>query len=434
MEFFNALLLTLCASYGIGCGGPLPPPPPPPPPPVEEDPEYGTLLRDGCSKEFPGIKWILYADGEGGTYTEKDRYSTECGYSTTLTLTLEREVGDRFTPVLVNVNYVNNRGDKEPWGMEHASTTLGYTERVGRDTVFIWGDGRTGDGIFTLGQEDIQFRMETEPTCYVENQIDCQGYRQRTTDSMIYYGEDDNFVVTWELGVLIYTNGDTVEIIGDATESQWEKWEDKVEKYNEMYEKSGVHVRYKLVELKQATFATISDLQVLRSGLDVDIVLGYGTSYPNTCGVARVTTFFREGKPPVSMSKCAIDTDLHELGHSVGLAHGPENQSNEAVGYIFPEFGHGWNNVCSFNDDLMSYGREGNFHTNEKLYCSEIFSQDTGELAGSRQYSDTAYSLNRVRYEVALIHEENKNEEEEEEKDLQYIIVESQRRQIVIID
>lgn len=435
MDFFSSLLFSLCVAYGIGCNvEPVAPPVVVPPPPVEEDPEYGTLLRDGCSKEYPGIKWFLYADGEGGTYTEKDRYSTECGYSKTLTLSLEQEVGDRFTPVMVDVNYVNNRGEDEAWGMADASTSLGYAERVDRDTVFIWGDGLVGGGVFTLGREEIQFRMKPEPTCDVSKGIDCQGYRQRTNESMIYYGEDDGFVVTWELAVLIYTRGDNVEIISDATESQWQKWGKRVEQYNLVYEQSGVHIRYKLVELKLATFSSLPDLQKLRRHLDVDILLGHGTSYSGTCGVARVTTFFREGYPPASLSKCDIYTDLHELGHSVGLAHGPENQAYEAVGYIFPEFGHGWNDICGAYDDLMSYGYEDKFHSNETLYCSDIFSRDTGQVAGSRQWSDTAYSLNRVRYEVALIHDENKYEEQGEDEVLQYIIVGSERIGIEVID
>ena len=61
------------------------------------------------------------------------------------------------------------------------------------------------------------------------------------------------------------------------------------------------------------------------------------------------------------MSRCAIYTDLHEIGHSVGLAHGPENQSWQASGYLFPEFGHGWNDICRLKDDLMSYGNEESF-------------------------------------------------------------------------
>jgi len=109
------------------------------------------------------------------------------------------------------------------------------------------------------------------------------------------------------------------------------------------------------------------------------------------------------------MSRCIHYTDLHELGHSVGLAHGPENQDYKARGYIFPDFGHGWNDICGTKDDLMSYGYEGWFHSNSKLYCDEIFDVwYTDVLAGGIEWSDTAHALNRVRYNVSLIHDENK--------------------------
>ena len=418
--------------YGIGCSGGGESVSPPPP--ISANPEYGTLLKSGCSKGYPGVKWFQYADGEGGTYSEKDTKSSECGYTRTLTLSLDQEAGDRFTPVIVDVEYVNNRGEEESWDMEGSSTTIGYTERVAdTNKIFIWGDGRLGNGIFTLGQEEIQFRMKPEPRCEVSNGVDCKGYRQRTGESMIYYGEDDAFLVTWELAVLIYTPTDNSEIVGDATESQWEKWEKRVEQYNEIYEKSGVHIRYELTELKQASFSSLENLQNLAQELDIDILLGHGISYPNTCGVARVTVYFREGYPPVSMSRCNVDTDLHELGHTVGLAHGPENQANQAVGYIFPQFGHGWNDICGSNDDLMSYGYQGNFHSNERLYCSDISVRGDDLPAGSRQWSDTAYSLNRVRYHVSLIHDEN-GYVEENEGQLKEIVVEYERIGIEVID
>ena len=399
---------------------------------IPPSPASGTLLKSGCSKGYPGVKWFQYADGEGGTYSEQDRFSTECGYNITLTLSLEEGVGDRFYPVVVNVENIDTRGDSQEWSMEDSSTTIGLAKLVSRDKVLIYGDGRVGDGIFTLESEEIQFRIVSEPRCEVSFRLDCQGYKQATNDAMIYYGEEDDLVVTWELAVLIYVSGDEVEITGDASDEAWERWESLVVLYNEAYERDGVHVRYELVELKAAHYNSIQDLRYLGGQLDVDIVLGKGISYPSTCGVAMVTRNFRERQPPVSMSRCDIYTDLHEMGHSVGLAHGPENQYNEASGYIFPDFGHGWNDICGTYDDLMSYGSQGVFHSNEKLYCSDIFPQDTGEIAGSRQWSDTAYSLNRVRYEVALIHQENKYEEEGQA--LREVLVESQRTGIEVID
>jgi hypothetical protein len=327
--------------------------------------------------------------------------------------------------------------------MFHYDTTIGYAERVSTDTVHIYGDARTGDGIFTLGEEEIQFRIDPEPTCDVIDGIDCKGYRQRTGPMIFYDLEEedgtsleDDLIVTWELAVLIYTSGETVEIIGDATESQWEKWETRIERYNGVYERSGVHIRYELVELKQASYWGLADLRYLRKGLDVDVLLAHGVSYPDTCGVATVTVNFRQGFPPASMSRCDDYTDLHEIGHSVGLAHGPENQFNEASGYIFPDFGHGWNDICGGKDDLMSYGYEGVFHTNERLFCNEVFIKSLIEDdAGNRQFTDTAYHLNRVRYEVSLIHDENEYVEEEDGiTALDFIKVEAEYIEIEVID
>jgi hypothetical protein len=136
------------------------------------------------------------------------------------------------------------------------------------------------------------------------------------------------------------------------------------------------------------------------------------------------------------MSRCDDYTDLHEIGHSVGLAHGPENQFNEASGYIFPDFGHGWNDICGGKDDLMSYGYEGVFHTNERRFCSDVFPNTLIEGdAGNRQFTDTAYHLNRVRYNVSLIHDENKYVEEEDGVTaLNFIKVEAEYIEIEVID
>jgi hypothetical protein len=330
---------------------------------------------------------------------------------------MEKEAGDRFDPAVVNVDYKDMLDRNEPWGMVHHSTTIGEAVRVGRDTVHIFGDGRTGDGIFTLGRQEIQFRIEKEPLCEVDSRVDCEGHTQRSNQQFIYYGEDDDRIVTWELGVLIYASHRDygidvpIEILEEWDEDhpQWTKWEKRVAEYNKVYWLSGVHVNYRLTKVYLAHWHRLGEVGNMTVGLPVDVILGYGTSYPDTCGVAKVKTYFSEGKPPYSMSRCSIYTDLHEIGHSVGLAHGPENQDYKARGYIFPDFGHGWNDICNTKDDLMSYGREGVFHSNSKLYCDEIFDVwYDGVLAGGTEFSDTAKAINRVRYNVSLIHDENK--------------------------
>ena len=380
-------------------------------------PEAGTLLREGCSKDYPGVKWFQYADGEGGTYSEKDNKSVECGWSPpVLSLSLIEEFGDAFKPVVVKVDYTNFKGEPEPWGMVHSSSSIGNAIRVDRDTVEIYGDGQLGNGIFTLGNQEIQFFMEEEPVCSVEFSVDCAGYQQRGGQHLIYYGEEDEQIVVWELAVLLYhshyQNGDDITVgLYDrhAQDSkEWIKWQKRVDQYNEIYERSGVHIRFKLKRLQQAHWHNPGDIGYMLTNKDVDVALGHGWSPQGTCGVARVKRYFREGYPPGSISKCDVYTDLHEIGHSVGLAHGPENQSNEAVGYIFPEFGHGYNDICGQYDDLMSYGNEGIFHSNALKYCSEVVTRDHTDMpAGDRLWSDTAYALNRVRFTVSLIHNEH---------------------------
>jgi hypothetical protein len=133
------------------------------------------------------------------------------------------------------------------------------------------------------------------------------------------------------------------------------------------------------------------------------------------------------------MSRCTIYTDLHEIGHSVGLAHGPENQAWQQTGYLFSDFGHGWNDICNSKDDIMSYGSEGVFHSNSKLYCDEIFqSWYPAMSAGGREWSDTAHALNRVRYNVSLIHDENKYADPDAK--LRPVMSRARRIEIEVID
>jgi len=395
-----------------------------------------TLVRTGCSKDYPGVQWFIYEDADGNRYSTKDPRSWKCGFRRYLNLSMEKDAGDRFDPAIVNVDYKDMLGRLEPWGMVHHSTTIGKAIRVGRDTVHIFGDGLTGDGIFTLGVQEIQFRIEEEPRCPKDGGLDCLGYSFNGPSSgFIYYGEDDSTLVTWELGVLVYASHskygkDTpIELMYEYPEA-WDKWQRRVDKYNKIYKDSGVYVRYELKEVWLAHYHTLRDVERQANQLPVDVVLAHGVSYAGTCGVAYPNIKFSSGKPPSSMSRCDIYTDLHEIGHSVGLAHGPENQSNAKSGYIFPEFGHGWNNICGVYDDLMSYGYHGNYHTNSDLMCSDIFYAGGLTPAGYRDISDTAYSINRIRYDVSLINEEGFKKD----KVLKPVKVQARRIREVIID
>ena len=109
-------------------------------------------------------------------------------------------------------------------------------------------------------------------------------------------------------------------------------------------------------------------------------------------------------------ANCFITTDLHELGHVVGLAHGPNNSSNPAEGYVFPEFGHGDYDQCrgGRTDDIMSYGDKSHFY-NSLITCAERFGPEWSDApAGDRYRADSAYHWNRIRYDLSLIHDEHK--------------------------
>lgn len=401
-------------------------------PPV---PEAGTLLREGCSKDYPGVKWFQYADGEGGTYSEKDNKSVECGWEPpTLVLELEKAEGDRFKPAIVNVNYTDFLGREEPWGMVHASTTLGHIERDGNN-ILVYGTGQTGEGILTLGREQILFNIVEEPRCARDGLIDCQGYYQSGPPAgYIYYGEDDDQIVEWEIAYFIYDSEDPEESGGHRSHitelfekgsTEWNKVQKTVDKYNQAYERSGIHIRYVLKEgnVGRMHYHGSGGLKsIVRDETNADVGIGIGSVCPDTCGCAHVNKYFQENTniAPVGLSRCGAMTDLHEIGHSVGLAHGPENSGYPNSGYIWSEFGHGWASLCGRSfPDIMSYDSGEKGHHNSRLTCGEMYGDivrgdvdkwsPKDDPAGYRDYADAAYHLNRIRYDVSLINcEDNK--------------------------
>ena len=337
------------------------------------------------------------------------------------------ESGDRFYPVEVDITYTI---DGVPQSYDY-TLTMGWAEET--DTgILVYGDGRLGDGILTINEEEYQFTIIAEPTCGVPNstgttssdKIDCAGYFHSppTDEGFIYYGEDDTRVVEWEIVYMHWDSkcagyeeddfGVLKNSIGPCDVDDWiENERDQllrgIAKMNEIYSRMGVYVKLVPVRLQKGYFLSGGDW---RPDIGSDLILwndGQPTTRPGLSGIVCGWAGYaspRAGRPLQPYSACGIFSTLHEIGHTVGLSHGPYNNEAPGNGITFPDFGHGMFSPCPGSDSIMSYGTQRMF-TNSLKTCEEITGISGDLNAGLRAYggSDEAYAINRIRYNVALI-------------------------------
>ncbi len=433
--FLIVALLTACGK------GPFPEPrkPPPPPPPVagtvlyEECVEFTLVKRiaDGLggSEEIiahraPECGWnpppygtffgtecdgytliTTYHNGEYGYYEVREPESTLCGFiPPSLNVAIDNTYGDRFRPVVVTVEYLV-QGEPAEWTYE---VEMGRAEKVSDTVLHIYGDG-TGtsvDFILYINDETYLYQLKPEPRCGIDKSKDCLGYKQYGGWDLIYYHEDDDTVVDVELAVVVYNHSsDTPTKITDEEDSRYKKAEKRIRDYNNMMERSGIFINWVLSDVYIWRVTDLRDGENFVRSIPADIGIGLDYTYPDTCGVAYTNTKFR--RAGFGFSRCGSRTDLHELGHVVGLAHGPNNSAYKQRGYIFPEFGHGDYDQCgSRTDDIMSYGSKDHFF-NSKVDCDDVFpGKGYAGPSGDRLRADSAYHWNRVRYDLSLIHDE----------------------------
>ena len=366
------------------------------------------LFRWGCGGEpWSHIKWEVYVP-EGTTNpwnrsvwrVTKEPNHPDCVWVDDVVIEGE---ADRFTEATVEV--VTNATE---WDYE---IDRGTGRREGH-LLFVRGDGDADYSILTLTiagrTEEHLIPFREEPRCEVFGGVDCVGYLQQGGYSLIYYGDEHPNVVDVEVLITHYDR-DADEPVRVHEGYAYEQSLKRVAKWNAIVAKDDIRIRFVLKEVWRWDNTDLRAGERFTRSRPVDIGLGRGTTYPNTCGVAYPNTRFTQAG--FGFSNCFETTDLHELGHVVGLAHGPNNSSYPHEGYIFPEFGHGDYNQCNARtDDIMSYGSKDHFF-NSSLSCAERFgSRYDSTPAGDRFRADSAYHWNRIRYDLSLIHDEHAKE------------------------
>ena len=379
------------------------------------------------TKGDPSTQYTRIANGTCGSWRRTIEVDSE-SCAPKISIEAIETTGDRFRPVMFEVSF-DRGGESLEWTYEITDSTIGNVTKT-PDALMITSDGRLGDGVITIEGEEYVYTIQEEPRCATPidpesdySRIDCQGYtvggsgQKGTEAGFIYYGEEDERIVTWEWGWLWATNDDYYELL-DPSDERYAQAELHVEKMNEILEQSGVFARIKLVGVATGK----ASLQVNMSGLyelgmpRFDALAQEGTTYPNTCGVAYGTGTINKS-PRTWLSACGWYTALHEFGHSVGLNHGPFNSANAGTGWVFYDFGHGSYTNCTNKDDLMSYSGYGVYFANSDINCDEMFdsppqpSVPSGIRQGTSEedIGDTAYALNRIRYDIAMIHDENES-------------------------
>ena len=330
-----------------------------------------------------------------------------------LTVDVVKGSGDYFDPVVVTVEYTKD-GEPEPYTY---SVPAGSVQQTPAGLV-ITSDGQLGEYVLLINDEEYQYSFVDMPVCGIdEEMVDCVGIQQRLgTEAYIYYGEEDERIVYWDV-VYIGRVRTEEEGVVPADDILITVAEGDIKYVNDLYAKSGVFVRLRLKEVwgvanPSGGFVPSNYPEVGPS----DILAINGGTPAGICGQAGKASRFRNRAFALRpLFSCGGWSFAHELGHTVGLGHGDNFGQNSGYGSTF-WFAQG-ESFCGLASDIMQYNGDQNkkYHSNHKLTCKELTGNDdqwADDMAGSIDIngSSTAYAINRVRYDVSLVHDEHAKE------------------------
>lgn len=381
-----ALVLVVVASCGGGGGSSSPSTPPAPPPADTQPPPQPPAPPPPVVGPPPAPEPVFELD-----------------------VVLDADSGDYWEPVRLSVSYTK---DGEPIPYEYEVTEGRVVEVEGG--LEIYSNGQLGHHTIVVEGEEFQYSFRDMPVCEGTreglNVVDCVGLRQGgSSDWYIYYGEDDERIVEWEVVYVGRQKGE--EYAMEADQRLTDEANAVIDWTNEQYARFGVFVRLKLVQIIGTPNPNGGwDPQKLPEGRLVpsDVLTISGALPGGICGYAGKNNRFRGKSGPLRpLFGCGGWSFIHELGHTVGLGHGENGGVNSGGGSTFYGFAQG-GPFCGYRSDFMQYGGSANQKglSNHKLTCAEVGFDYGDDMAGSLDTTSTAYAINRVRYDVSLINDE----------------------------